>query len=50
MRTILFYLWAVLCLGVMSGVMMSFGSHMLEAMGFMCVFWACMLMPMLSSK
>jgi hypothetical protein len=47
-KQVILYLWAVVCLGVFSGALMSMGTHMLMAIGFMCAFWACMLMPMLA--
>jgi len=47
-KQILLYLWAVVCLGVFTGIFMSMGTHILAAIGVGCVFWACMLMPMLA--
>jgi hypothetical protein len=47
MKSILLYLFAITLLGSFSGLLMSFGDHILECIGFMCLFWACMLTPML---
>ena len=49
MKSILLYLFAITLLGSFSGLLMSFGSHILECIGFMILFWACMLTPMLGS-
>lgn len=46
-KTIAAYLFGVTLLGAFSGLLMSMGSNMLASMGFMCLFWACMLTPML---
>ncbi len=47
MKKILLYLFATAMLGSFSGLLMSFGDHILQYIGFMCLFWGCMLMPML---
>ena len=47
MKSILLYLFATLMLGSFTGLLMSFGSHILPCIGFMSLFWGCMLMPML---
>jgi hypothetical protein len=49
MKKILLYLFATAMLGSFSGLLMSFGSHVLLCIGFMSLFWGCMLMPMLGS-
>ena len=46
-KQVALYTWTVVCLGVFTGVLMSMGSHMWEAIGVCCLFWACMLMGML---
>ena len=50
MKTIAIYLFATLMLGSFSGMLMSMGSNMITCVGFMSLFWGCMLMPMLGSK
>jgi hypothetical protein len=47
MKTILLYLFATALLGSFSGLLMSFGNEILAHIGVMCLFWACMLTPML---
>jgi hypothetical protein len=47
MKSILLYLFATALLGSFTGLLMSFGSHILPCIGFMSLFWGCMLMPML---
>ena len=47
MKKILLYLFATALLGSFSGLLMSFGSNIVQCIGFMCLFWGCMLMPML---
>jgi hypothetical protein len=49
MKSILMYLFATLMLGSFSGLLMSFGSDIVSYIGAMCLFWGCMLMPMLGS-
>jgi hypothetical protein len=49
MKKILLYLFATAMLGSFSGLLMSMGSHVLLCIGFMSLFWGCMLMPMLGS-
>jgi hypothetical protein len=49
MKSILMYLFATLMLGSFSGLLMSFGKDMIQHIGFMSLFWGCMLMPMLGS-
>ena len=49
MKKILLYLFATALLGSFSGVLMSMGYHVLPCIGFMCLFWGCMLTPMLGS-
>lgn len=49
MKTIALYLFAVLLLGSFSGLLMSMGTNILPAIGFMCLFWAGMLTPMLGA-
>jgi len=46
-KQVALYTWVVVCLGVFTGIFMSMGSHMWEAIGVSCLFWACMLMGML---
>jgi hypothetical protein len=48
MRTVPYYIFAVLLLGTFMGVLMSFGHNILPAIGVSCLFWACMLTPMLA--
>jgi len=50
MKNIAFYIYSVLLLGSFSGILMSFGHHILECIGLMCLFWAGMLTPMLGSE
>ena len=47
MKKILLYLFATAMLGSFSGLLMSFGANIIPCIGFMCLFWGCMLMPML---
>jgi len=47
MKKFLPYLFAVLLLGSFSGILMSMGSHIIPCIGFMSLFWAGMLTPML---
>ena len=49
MKTILLYLFATAMLGSFSGLLMSFGNDIVSYIGAMCLFWGCMLMPMLGS-
>jgi hypothetical protein len=49
MKKILLYLFATAMLGSFSGLLMSFGSDIVSYIGAMCLFWGCMLMPMLGS-
>ncbi len=49
MKKILLYLFATAMLGSFTGLLMSFGDHILQYIGFMCLFWGCMFMPMLGS-
>jgi hypothetical protein len=46
-KTIAYYLFGVTLLGSFSGVLMSMGHNILPSIGFMCLFWAGMLTPML---
>jgi hypothetical protein len=48
MKTIAYYLFAVLLLGTFSGLAVSMGTHILMSIGFMSLFWAGMLTPMLA--
>lgn len=50
MKSILLYVFATALLGSFSGLLMSFGSNILAYIGVMCLFWACMLTPMLGAK
>jgi hypothetical protein len=45
-----FYLVYVIALGVFSGLLVSFGSHIIESMLVMTLFWGLMLTPILSIK
>lgn len=47
MKTISFYLFAVLLLGTFQGLLMSMGTHILMSIAGASLFWALMLMPML---
>jgi len=47
MKKFLPYLFGVILLGSFSGLLMSFGSNIFACVGMMCLFWACMLTPML---
>lgn len=49
MKSIVRYVYSVLLLGSFSGLLMSFGNDILAYMGGMCLFWACMLTPMLGA-
>ena len=46
-QSILPYLFGVTLLGTFMGLLMSMGSSILPCIGFSCLFWACMLAPML---
>jgi hypothetical protein len=46
-KTIVAYVFGVTLLGAFSGILMSFGHNILASIGFMCLFWALMLTPML---
>jgi hypothetical protein len=48
MKSVAHYLFGVLLLGTFMGVLMSFGHNILPAIGISCLFWACMLTPMLA--
>jgi hypothetical protein len=50
MKNIAYYLFGVGLLGSFSGTLMSMGSDILLCIGFMCLFWGCMLTPMLVKK
>ena len=43
-----YYVYSVLLLGTFMGVLMSMGSNILASVGISCLFWACMLTPMLA--
>jgi hypothetical protein len=42
------YLFGVTLLGTFMGVLMSMGHDILPSIGMSCLFWACMLTPMLA--
>ena len=46
-KTIAAYVFGVTLLGAFSGILMSMGHNILASIGFMCLFWALMLTPML---
>ena len=48
MKNIAHYLFAVLLLGTFMGIFMSMGHDIFPAVGISCLFWACMLTPMLA--
>lgn len=48
MKNVLAYLFAVLLLGSFMGLLISMGSNILLSIGMSCLFWACMLTPMLA--
>lgn len=41
------YVFGVLLLGSFMGILMSMGNNILASVGISCLFWACMLTPML---
>jgi len=47
MKQYLGYIYAVMLLGTFMGILMSFGNNILLHIGMSCLFWACMLTPML---
>lgn len=49
MKSIVRYLFATALLGSFTGLLMSFGSDIISYIGAMCLFWGCMLIPMLGS-
>ena len=42
------YVFGVLLLGTFMGILMSMGNNILAYVGISCLFWACMLTPMLA--
>jgi hypothetical protein len=42
------YVFGVLLLGSFMGILMSMGNNILPSIGISCLFWACMLTPMLA--
>lgn len=49
MKKIFLYLYATAMLGSFTGLLMSMGSNVILCIGFMCLFWGGMLIPMLGS-